>query len=101
MKTIKAFGMAEYDGAAVGRLVRSALFAEWRQLVAAGYLTDDGLLAVRARLAGEDHEFEPGAPDREALFLAVSDAYARRRGIDPSLMPGVPLVPDFPPDEDA
>lgn len=89
--------MADYSASAMDRLVKLVLFHEWRQLIAAGYLTDDGLLAVRGRVADGPGEFLPG-PELDAMFLCVSDAIARRLGLDPAYMPGVPLVPDFPPD---
>jgi hypothetical protein len=59
-----------------GWFVRAALFQQWRQLVGAGFLTEDGLLAVRTRLDEASHEFEPG-PDLELLRLIVDEAIAR------------------------
>src|SRR5262245_52416747 len=85
----------EFTPEVAGRLVRGVLFDEWRQLIVAGYLTDEGLLAVRARLDETEQEFEPG-PDREALYLLASDAYARLRGIEPEDMPGAAVAPDDP-----
>jgi len=79
--------------AEVGWFVRVALFHEWKQLVTSGYLTEDGLLAVRTRLDETSREFEPG-PDLELLRLEVDDAIARHRGIDPMLMPGRAPFPD-------
>src|SRR6266536_1986635 len=40
--------MAEYTADIVARLVRRVLFDEWRGQMAAGYLTEAGLLAIRA-----------------------------------------------------
>lgn len=85
--------MTEFTPEEAGRLVREILFDEWKQLIVAGYLTDEGLLAVRARLDETSNEFEPG-PDKEALYLRAADALARRRGIDPADMPGAPAAPD-------
>lgn len=85
--------MTEFTPEIAGQLARQVLFHEWRQLIAAGLLTEQGLDEVRARLDETSHEFEPG-PDKEALYLLVSDAIARKRGIDPADMPGVPVAPD-------
>jgi hypothetical protein len=81
--------------AEAGWYAQFALFHEWRQLIAAGFLTPDGLLAVRARLDVTSQEFEPG-PDLDLLRLLVDEAVARSRGIDPDDMPGAVVVPDSP-----
>jgi hypothetical protein len=81
--------------AEVGLLVRRVLFDEWRQLVVSGYLTEDGLLAVRTRLDETPHEFVEG-PDKELLRLLVDEAVARSRGIDLADMPGRWPTPDSP-----
>jgi len=83
----------EFTPEVAGRLIRRVLFDEWRQLIVAGYLTDEGLLAVRARLDETNNEFEPGT-DKESLYLLASDTYARRRGAEPEDMPGAPVSPD-------
>ena len=85
--------MTEFTPEVAGRLIRRVLFDEWRQLIVAGLLTEQGLLEVRGRLDETSNEFEPG-PDREELYLLASDAVARMRGIDPSDMPGAPEAPD-------
>ncbi|MFD3399437.1 hypothetical protein ACFWUU_02095 [Kribbella sp. NPDC058693] len=85
--------MTEFTPEAAGLLARRVLFHEWRQQVAAGLLTENGLLELRGRLDETNPEFEPG-PDKESLYLLVADAIARRRGIDPADMPGAPVAPD-------
>jgi hypothetical protein len=79
--------------AEAGWFARVALFHEWRQLVASGFLTEDGLMAVRTRLDETSHEFEPG-PDWELLRLLVDEAVARHRGIPVEHMPGRAPFPD-------
>ena len=82
--------------AEVGLLMRRVLFDEWAQLVVSGFVTEDGLLAIRTRLDETSREFEPG-PDLELLRIRVDEAVARMRDIDPADMPGSPLVvPDTP-----
>jgi hypothetical protein len=79
--------------AEAGWFARVALFQEWHQLIAAGYLTEDGLLAVRTRLDPTSNEFTEG-PDLELLRLLVDEAIARARGIPVEEMPGRAPLPD-------
>jgi len=76
-----------------GWFARVALFHEWRQLAVAGYLSEEGLMAVRTRLDETSNEFEPG-PDLELLQLIIDDAIARHRGIPVEHMPGRAPLPD-------
>jgi hypothetical protein len=79
---------------------RAILFDEWRQLAAAGYLTEQGLLAIRTRLMS--NEFKP-TPDRDLLLMEVNAAYAAKVGIDVATVPAPPTltVPDDPSQLDA
>ena len=78
------------------RAHRRILFDEWRSLVAAGYITEQGLLAVRSRLL-HGAEFERGS-ERGLLLAEVNEAYAAMHGIDPADVPTDPeltvTVPD-------
>jgi hypothetical protein len=85
--------MVEFTSEVAGRLARRVLFEEWTQLVVSGYLTEEGLLAVRTRLDPVHREFEPG-PDLELLRLRVDGAIARARGIEREDMPGALQIPD-------
>ena len=87
--------MIDYDARTMDRLTKAILFREWRQLIDAGYLTEDGMWAVRARVAGETNEFVNDT-DRKAMFLYVSDRLADRLGLEWSDMPGAPICPDTP-----
>jgi hypothetical protein len=55
-----------------GRVASVVLFGEWRGLIAAGYVTEAGLLAIRGRLSASN-EFEPG-PGRDLMLLDVEAA---------------------------
>jgi hypothetical protein len=65
--------------------IQRVLLDEWHQLVAAGYLTEQGLLAVRSRLI-HGGEFTRDA-NRHLLLLQVRDAYAAAKGIEPDDIP--------------
>jgi hypothetical protein len=65
--------------------IQRVLLDEWHQLVAAGFLTEQGLLAVRSRLI-HGGEFTRDA-NRHLLLLQVRDAYAAAKGIDPEQVP--------------
>jgi hypothetical protein len=67
------------------RGVDRVLLDEWAQLVAAGYLTEQGMLAVRARLI-HGGEFQPSA-GRDQLVLQIREAYAASRDIDVDAVP--------------
>jgi hypothetical protein len=86
--------MGEYTTDIVARLVRRVLFDEWRSQIAAGYLTEKGLLAVRARL-NLTNEFVRDA-ERDLMLMDVAMAIAVTRGADPDHIPGseAPGVPD-------
>ncbi len=86
--------MAAYTADIVARLVRRVLFDEWRGRMAAGYLTEAGLLAIRAPL-NSTNEFAED-PDRDLMLMYVAMAIAVGRGADPHDMPGgeAPSVPD-------
>jgi hypothetical protein len=79
------------------RIVRRILFTEWRRQIAAGHITEAGLLAIRPRLNAAA-EFRPG-PDHDLIDAEVSDTIAARRRIDPSDMPGARFVSDQAPRE--
>jgi hypothetical protein len=71
-----------------GEFVRGVdriLIGEWAQLVAAGYLSEQGMLAVRARLI-HGGEFQPSA-GRDQLVLQIRERYAASRGIDVDAVP--------------
>jgi len=86
--------MAEYTTDIVARLVRRVLFDEWRSQIAAGHLSETGLLAVRARL-NLTNEFVRDS-ERDLMLMDVAMAIAASRGADPDHMPGseAPGVPD-------
>ena len=71
--------MAEYDAATVDRLAQTVLFAEWRRLIAAGWVSPSLLLDWRHRPAG--HEFMP-TPARELMALDVAEALAGMLGCE-------------------
>jgi hypothetical protein len=78
--------MAEYTSDIVARLARRVLFDEWRAQMAAGHLTETGLLAIRARL-NSTHEFARD-PERDLMLMNVAMAIAVGRGIDLHDTPG-------------
>lgn len=86
--------MGEYTTDIVARLVRRVLFDEWRSQIAAGYLTETGLLAVRARL-NLTNEFARDA-ERDLMLMEVAMAIAASRGADADRILGgeAPVVPD-------
>jgi hypothetical protein len=77
-----------------GRTIQRVLFDEWLRQMAAGYLTEAGLLNIRTRLLFTS-EFTPGT-DRDLMLLHVNEAYAAMHGTDPSAVPTDPelTVPD-------
>jgi hypothetical protein len=77
--------MSEYSTEAWDWAAKSLLFAEWREMMATGHLTEAGLLAIRTRLDGG--EFLAGG-DLEAMRWNVDEAIAAGLGLDPLLMPG-------------
>src|SRR6266508_2007127 len=66
--------MAEYTADIVARLVRRVLFDEWRGQMAAGYLTEAGLLAIRRRVASA-HVGEGGG----VVEVAAAESLGQRR----------------------
>ena len=78
--------MGEFTTDIVARLVRRVLFDEWRSQIAAGYLTETGLLAVRARL-NLTNEFVRDA-ERDLMLMEVAMAIAASRGADSDRIPG-------------
>jgi hypothetical protein len=85
--------MAEYTADITARLVRRVLFDEWRGQMAAGHLTEAGLLAIRARL-NSTNEFAKD-PERDLMLMDVAMAIASGRGADPrKILDETPGVPD-------
>ena len=62
-----------------GHVVKHALLAEWRELLAAGGLTFDGLIAIRSRLDPAFGEF--GCPCSRLLLGKVIERLAPLRGL--------------------
>jgi hypothetical protein len=79
-----------------GRAVRRILFEEWYSQAESGYLTEPGLLAIRARLLFTE-EFAKEGDDRKQLLLAIRAAVATVRGVDEVTMT---LGPDLDVPED-
>ena len=83
-------------GSAADRLAAVVLLTEWRKQLDAGYLTWEGLLAVRRRLmiAGE---FAADMPMLLLLRADIDKAVAAKIGCEPGEVPGSILaVPDSP-----
>jgi hypothetical protein len=74
--------MVEFTPQVAGELMQRILFDEWRQLIAAGWLPEPALLAIRGRLTATN-EFEPG-PSRDLMARDVVEALAVLRGSDPN-----------------
>jgi hypothetical protein len=88
--------MIEFTPALAGRARRTALFDEWRELLAADMLSTAGLIRLRGRLDLTSGEFQPG-PDLELLGLQLDDVLAAHLDVPADELPGRTPLPDFPP----
>jgi hypothetical protein len=82
---------------AFGRAHRRILFEEWYTQTESGHLTEQGLLAIRARLLFTE-EFDKEGDDRKQLLLAIRAAYQTVHGGDEvniSLGPELDLPEDL------
>ena len=75
-----------YSAAGMDRLMKGVLFTEWRSLMAGGFLSEAGLLAIRGRLIASG-EFLPDAA-RDLMLLDLDTAISEGRGIPLGDMPG-------------
>lgn len=74
--------MGDLGPAEVGGAVKHAILHEWRQQLAAGHLTREGLVELRSRLDPAYREF--GCPCSRLLLAKVIEALAPLRGIAPA-----------------
>jgi hypothetical protein len=82
--------VTEFTPEVAGRVAQVVLFTEWRRLLAAGHLTEAGVLALRCRVGFVSSEF-PADSERELLLLDVDEALAAMRGRE---MPSAARAPD-------